>query len=217
MQKNVLITGVLSEMGAATARAFRSNGFYVYGLDREDDYAYNCDRFFQFDLHRFSTEADYRIRFADIFDQLIPRLDVLICCSAAPSVPPLRDLKLEQWQLLTNRFATGPMLLAKFFQQHLTDSKGKILFLANTYEQLSERRRVGHQLARGQYEGLSNALAADLRGAVEVNFLEPKMLERAGFPGNPRRERAYPDTVARLALFLCSPAAGDLTGLGLRL
>ena len=218
MQKTMLVSGVLSEMGAATARVFRQNGYYVFGVDRTDDYQYNCDRFLQFDLHKFCTEAEYRIRFAEIFDGLIPRLDVLILCAPRTKMPALRDLKLESWHKVQNYTTTGPMLLAKFFLSRLEEQRGNILFLNNTHDHQTEREHIGYQLITGTFGGLGRALAADLNGSVEVNVIHPKRLKREGFAGNKKQPgRDYADEVARLALFACSPAAGSLTGLDLRL
>ena len=113
MQKNMLITGVYGKIGATISSFFREKGYYVFGLDKHDNFQYTCDRFIQFDINQFVTDASYRVRFTSIFDQVIAKLHILINNAAVQKLDSLEDIKLQDWQESLNVNMTGPMVLSK--------------------------------------------------------------------------------------------------------
>ncbi len=230
--KNVLITGVLGGIGSALARAFRANKYYVYGLDVREKSETHCDRFIRFDINQFVTDVDYRIRFTQLFDELIPRLDVLINNAAVQMLDHLEDIKLEDWQESLNVNLTGPMLLSKLFLDRLEESQGCIINIGSIHHQLTKPRFVTYATTKSALIGLTRALAVDLEGRVRVNAISPAAIEtemlRAGFEDDPdaieklRRIHpvqriGYPDDVAKLALFLASENTGFIHGANLQL
>ncbi len=232
MKKNVFITGVLGGIGAALAKTFRENGFYVYGVDRREDFHGNCDRFLRFDINDFVKDAAYRIRFTQIFDELIPKLDVLINNAAVQRLDNLGNIKLEDWQETLNVNLTGPMLLSKLFLSKLEESKGCIINIASIHQQLTKPAFVSYATSKSALVGLTKAMAVDLEGKVRVNAISPAAIEtdmlRAGFDNNesaldelrkihPVQRIGYPADVAKLALFLTSENHGFIHGANLLL
>jgi NAD(P)-dependent dehydrogenase (short-subunit alcohol dehydrogenase family) len=227
MEKNVFITGVLGGIGSALARAFRENGYYVFGVDMREDFNGHCDRFLRFDIHQFVRDATYRIRFTQIFDEIMPNLDVLINNAAVQKLDALENIKLEDWQETLNVNLTGPMLLSKIFLNRLEASNGSIINIASIHQQLTKPGFVSYATSKSALVGLTKAMAVDLAGKVRVNSISPAAIEtamlRAGFNHDetaidelrkihPVQRIGYPADVAKLALFLASQNTGFIHG-----
>jgi len=232
MQKNVLITGVLGGIGSALATAFREEGYYVYGVDRKEDHIQSCNRFFHFDIHKFVKDVDYRLRFTSIFDEVIPRLDVLINNAAVQILGSLHEIKLEDWQETLNVNLTGPLMMSKLFLSRLENSNGSIINIGSIHQQLTKPKFISYATSKGALVSLTKAMAVDLEGKVRVNAISPAAIEtamlRAGFDNNesaidelrnlhPVKRIGYPADVAKLALFLASENTGFLHGANLSL
>ncbi|MEM1218327.1 MAG: SDR family oxidoreductase [Bacteroidota bacterium] len=227
MSKNVLITGVLGGIGSALARNFRKNGFYVYGLDRREDFMNHCDRFIRFDIHEYVRDVNYRIRYTDIFEKVIPHLDVLINNAAVQKLGKLEEIRLEDWQETMNVNLTGPLLLSKLFLKRLEDRQGSIINIGSIHQQLTKPEFISYATSKSALVGLTKAMAVDLEGRVRVNAISPAAIEtdmlRAGFDNDesaidelrrlhPVQRIGYPDDVAKLALFLASENNGFVHG-----
>ncbi len=232
MKKNVFITGVLGGIGSALAKSFRSNGYYVYGVDRREDFEGFCDRFVRFDIQAFVQDAAYRIRFSQIFEDLIPNLDVLINNAAVQRLDHLENIKLEDWQETLNVNLSGPMLLSKLFLPKLEKNSGSIINIASIHQQLTKPAFISYATSKSALVGLTKAMAVDLEGRVRVNAISPAAIEtemlRAGFENDesaldelrkihPVQRIGYPDDVAKLALFLASSNDGFIHGANLLL
>ena len=225
--KNVLITGVLGGIGSEMAKAFRAAKYYVYGLDIREKSDNNCDRFIRFDIQQFVNDAAYRIRFTQIFDEVIPRLDVLINNAAVQRLDRLENIKLEDWKESLDVNLTGPMMLSKLFLDRLEQSQGCIINIGSIHQQLTKPAFVTYATTKSALVGLTKALAIDLEGRVRVNAISPAAIEtdmlRAGFNNDesaieelrkihPVQRIGYPADVAKLALFLASENNGFIHG-----
>ena len=232
VQKNVLITGVLGGIGSALAKAFREEGYYVYGVDRNEDHIQSCNRFFHFDIHKFVKDVEYRVRFTSIFDQVIPKLDVLINNAAVQILGSLHEIKLEDWQETLNVNLTGPLIMSKLFLHRLEKANGSIINIGSIHQQLTKPRFISYATSKGALVALTKAMAVDLEGKVRVNAISPAAIEtamlRAGFDNDesaidelrklhPVQRIGYPADVAKLALFLASENTGFLHGANLSL
>ncbi len=226
-EKSVFITGVLGGIGSALARGFRENGYYVYGVDMREDFNGHCDRFLRFDLNQFVKDAAYRIRFTQIFDEIMPHLDVLINNAAVQKLDSLENIKLDDWQETLNVNLTGPMLLSKIFLARLEKNNGCVINIASIHQQLTKPGFVSYATSKSALVGLTKAMAVDLAGRVRVNSISPAAIEtamlRAGFNDDetaldelrkihPVQRIGYPADVAKLALFLASQNTGFVHG-----
>ncbi|RMG87981.1 MAG: SDR family oxidoreductase [Bacteroidetes bacterium] len=233
MQKNVLITGVLGGIGSALATGFHEAGYYVYGLDVREDIQYRAhiDRFIQFDIFEFVRDAEYRIRYSNLFEEVIPKLDVLINNAAVQKLGHLENIKLEDWQETLAVNLTGPMLLSKLFLSRLEKSRGCIINIASIHQQLTKPAFVSYATSKSALVGLTKAMAVDLGHRIRVNSISPAAIEtemlRAGFESDsaldelrkihPVQRIGYPEEVAKLAVFLASESHGFIHGANLTL
>lgn len=232
MQKNALVTGILGGIGSAIGKTLRENGYYVFGLDRRDDFQYNCDRFIQFDIHEYVQNASYRVKYTEIFDMVIPKLDILINNAAVQKLGHLKEIKLEDWQETLDVNLTGPMLLSKLFLSRLEESQGSIINVGSIHHSLTKPRFISYATSKSALIGLTKSMAVDLEGRVRVNAISPAAIEtdmlKAGFDGDekaleelrkihPVQRIGYPSEVAKLVLFLASENNGFIHGANLSL
>ena len=230
--KKVLITGVLGGIGSALALAFREAGFYVYGLDIQNSERHEADRLIQFDLHKFSTDEEYRNEWKRNFNVIIPELHVLINNAAVQLLDSLADLKLDDWNHTMTVNLTGPLLLGQHFLESLEEVNGCIINIGSIHQQLTKRRFISYATSKSALIGLTRALAVDLEGRVRVNAISPAAIETdmllAGFDGNqgaldelrkihPVQRIGSPNDVAKMALFLASESSGFIHGANLTL
>ena len=213
MKKNILINGAINEIGTALAKAFRTKGYYVYGLDKKEDYDGICDRSLRFDIRQFVTDAGYRIRFSQIMDEIAPRLNALINIEEINLRGHLKDIQLDDWQQSMDVNLTGPMLLSKLFVTKLEKSKGAILNIGNIAFDNSEDGQMAYLASKNALNGLTSALAIDLKGRVVVNsitmMMEGEKGESSAGKGNLKN---YADELAKLAVYLVNENAGLIHG-----
>ncbi|MCB0641326.1 MAG: SDR family oxidoreductase [Phaeodactylibacter sp.] len=228
MKKHALVTGVLGGIGSAIAKHLRQNGYYVYGLDKRSDFHTTSDRHIQFDIHEYVKDAAYRIRFTDIFEQVIPRLDVLVNNAAVQRLGKLEEIRLEDWQETLNVNLTGPLLLSKLFLKRLeADGGGSIINIASIHQSLTKPAFVSYATSKSALVGLTKALAVDLAGRVRVNAISPAAIETSmlleGFRNDskavdelraihPVQRIGMPEDVAKLVLFLAEEKSGFIHG-----
>lgn len=232
MKKYVFITGVLGGIGSALSRAFRDAGYYVYGVDRREDFEGVCDRAIRFDINEFVSDASYRIRFTKIFHDLVPNLDVLVNNAAVQHLGHLEEIQLDHWQETLNVNLTGPMMLCKLFSEKLEARQGCIINIGSIHHQLTKPAFVTYATSKSALIGFTKALAVDLEGRIRVNAISPAAIEtpmlKAGFDNDetaldelrrihPVKRIGYPADVAKLALFLASENSGFIHGANLTL
>lgn len=232
MTKYALVTGVLGGIGSVISRKLKESGYYVYGLDVRDDFDYKCDRFILFDINQFVVDSSYRIRFTEIFNNLIPNLDLLVNNAAVQRLDSLDNLKIEEWSETLNVNLTGPLLLSKLFLKRLEESKGSIINIGSIHERLTKKRFVSYATSKSALVGLTRAMAVDLEGRVRVNAVSPAAIETKmlleGFDNNeekvkelealhPVQRIGYPEDVAKLVLFLASENNGFIHGANISL
>ena len=228
MAKNALITGVLGNIGSAIAENLRDNGYYVFGLDKRDDFQYKCDRFIQFDINQYVKDAAYRVKFTDIFDRVIPKLDLLVNNASVQILGHLDEIKMEDWNESLNVNLTGPMLLSKLFKVKLEEKYGSIINVGSIHTQLTKPKYISYSTSQSALIGLTKALAVDLKGKIRVNAISPASLDeetlksiqsqvKKGRAQHPGQQETYPEEIAKLVLFLSEEDAGFIHGANLSL
>ena len=198
MKKNVFISNVFTESGIATAKAFRASGYYVYGADKKEDYEGLCDRSLRFDLNLFVTDAGYRIKFTQIFDEIMLNLNTLVFCQNPTSVAPLKEIQLEYWNASINEEVTGPMLLAKLFQMRLEKSQGSIVFILESQASKVKEIDIAYITSSSALIGLMRAMSLDMAGKVKVNAITTA----SEFKPEDKFKEPYMKEVAQMAVHL---------------
>ncbi len=222
MKKNVFITGVFGTTGVALAREFRENGYYVYGVDDKEDFEGTCDRAIRFDINQFVSDAGYRIRFTQIFDEIIPRLDVLINNAEVKKLGRLNEIRLEDWEETLNVNLTGPMMLSKLFLKRLTVVNGAILNVGSIHQNLTAPEHVAYSTSMNAMHGLTKAMAVDLKGKVQVNSISlasGTTVQSGQIPDEQVQnlELEYAEELSKMAVYLVSMESKLLHGVNIQM
>lgn len=232
MQKTVLITGVLGGIGRGLAKAFSDAGYKVVGLDLKEGVNEHCHKFFQFDLHLYCTDENYRRDKEALFNAEIQELYVLINNAAVQILNSLVDIKLADWNQTLNVNLTGPLLLSQFFFNRLVESKGSVINIASIHQQLTKKQFIAYATSKSALVGLTKAISVDLQGKVRVNAISPAAIDtqmlRDGFNNDedmvqrlnelhPIQRIGKPAEVSKLALLLAEDELGFINGANIQI
>ena len=156
------------------------------------------------------------------------RIDCLVNNAGINRNGPLEQLALADWHRVLGTNLTGAMLCAKHAAAHLQQAGGAIVNIASTRALMSEAGTEAYSASKGGLVALTHALAISLGPGVRVNCISPGWIVTHGYHKPPEQPAApltaadhaqhpagragRPGDVAELALFLCSDAAGFITG-----
>jgi NAD(P)-dependent dehydrogenase (short-subunit alcohol dehydrogenase family) len=161
------------------------------------------------------------------------RLDTLVCCAGNNVRGPLQELTEQQWDSLLDLHLKGHFLSCKMALPHMLEQDfGRILTVSSrgAFFQVPFSKRdskdvrrppsTPYSAAKAGIIGLTTTLAVELWDTgINVNCLLPSATTQL-FPetrprmvgGVPASQSLDPDDVAPAAVYLCSPAARDISG-----
>jgi NAD(P)-dependent dehydrogenase (short-subunit alcohol dehydrogenase family) len=141
---------------------------------------------------------------------------------------PLRDLRLEDWNLVLGTNLTGPFLLAKHAAPYLARDGGSIVNICSTRALMSEPGTEAYSASKGGLLALTHALAMSLGPRVRVNAVSPGWIEVSAYKKASRRKEpalsdadhsqhpagrvGEPGDIARMVLFLLAEENSFITG-----
>lgn len=168
---------------------------------------------------------------AGVAEQVIAKLggcDILVNNAGINNRKPLEDFTLTEWNQVLGVNLTGAFLLCRAFVPGMKKKKfGRILNTTSTMSHVSLPNRSVYSASKAGLLGMTKALALELASYnITVNGISPgpfatemntQLLE------DPRRNREFmariplgrwgrPEEVGSLAVYLCSDAAGFITG-----
>ena len=227
----VLITGGAQGIGRATAQHFLQAGYRAVIADCDGTAGaaaqralapFGDVRFVSADIAR---DDDVAMLVAASLEHY-GRLDVLINNAGILRNRPLAELRLEDWERVIGVNLTGAMLCSKHAAPHLAARRGSIVNIASTRAHMSEPNTEAYSASKGGLIALTHALAISLGPQVRVNCVspgwidvgawrlppEPDRLSAADHAQHPAGRVGRPEDVAEMVLYLCSDAAGFITG-----
>lgn len=142
---------------------------------------------------------------------------------------PALDLTDEEFAALLDTHLTAGFALAREAARSMLKRRhGSILFIASMASYMGVPGVAGYSAAKAGVLGLVRALAAEWSsGGVRVNAIAPGWIDtemsRKAFAGDPERRQkvlsrtpmartGQPSEIGEVAAWLCSPAAGFITG-----
>lgn len=210
----VLITGVSSGIGLATARHFLGQGAKVHGVDR-DPCPESQVEFYRADL----ASREETVVLAETLLRELPGLDLLVNNAGQMERKPLADLCLERWDQVLHTNLTAPLILSRALAPKLAEEKGSIVNIASTRAHMSEPDTEAYSASKGGLIALTHSLAVSLGPYIRVNCISPGWIDVAGEPLRPVDHSQHPsgrvgvaEDIARTIDFLTKPENSFITG-----
>ena len=224
--RNVLVTGASSGIGLAIARAFRDAGAAVTVTGNGPAETYEAE----FDEMRY-RRLDVRDGAAvTALAEEIPALDVLVNAAGTSRPGGRSEFEPEAFAAALDINLAGSFRPAQAFLVQLSESRGAAVNIASMSSNFGLPTVPGYTASKGGVVAMTRALAvAWAARGIRVNAIAPGWVRTkltAPVIADPDRNRAIlartplgrwaePDEMAGAVLFLCSPAAGFITGVTL--
>ena len=202
-----MITGGAHGIGKAVAEAFEAEGAVVHRIDTTPG------DWFVGDISR----PEVLERFAESVIKSSGGVDYLV--NNAP--PPMAGIDACDWDGFQRALAIGvtaPFYLTRLLMPHFRDG-ASVVNLSSSRDRMSQPQTESYAAAKGGIAALTHALAVSLAGLARVNSISPGWINTTGsdIAGADARQQPVgrvgkPEDVAALVLFLCSDAAGFITG-----
>ncbi len=238
--KVALVTGAASGIGLAIARDFAGHGVRVTlaDIDQERGQAAASElagaRFERADM----TSAEDISRL--VADTLATegKIDILVNNAGIQHVAPIHEFPEAKWRLIIDMMLTAPFLLTKAALPNMYERKwGRIINIASIHGLIASPFKSAYVAAKHGLVGLTRTTALEA-GAYNVtcnaicpsyvrtplvekqiadqarihNIPEDQVVEKIMVVNGAIHRLLEPREVAQLATYLCSDAAGGITG-----
>jgi 2-keto-3-deoxy-L-fuconate dehydrogenase len=228
--KTALVTGGASGIGEATARALSEAGARVLIVDLNGDRARAAAAGIPSAESRVcditSEEA-----VAELFAGL-PDLDILVNCAGIGAVGRIDETPLEELRRLFRVNVEGTFLVTRAALPSLLKVRGSIVNIGSVAGMVGVKRRFAYCATKGAVHAMTRQLATDFPTELRVNCIAPGTVDTPFVEGylekyhshekekvraelnqrQPMGRLGRPEEIARLALYLCSPAADFMNG-----
>jgi NAD(P)-dependent dehydrogenase (short-subunit alcohol dehydrogenase family) len=229
-----VITGASRGIGRATALAMAGAGAKLALVGRDqaklaetlklvrekgaEAQTYTCD---------VREEAQVR-KLADEVGKRFGKVHILVNNAGTAIRKNVIDFSLEEWRALTDTNITGVFLMCKYIVPLMRgQGYGRIINLTSIMAHVSSTGRGVYSATKHAVAGLTKALALELvdekincvaisPGFIATDLTAPLRADpaknQALMDQTPMRRWGQPEEIASLALYICSDAAGFMTG-----
>lgn len=226
----VVVTGGANGIGRATVEAFLTAGAAVAFVDTDKQAGQKIvSRFERNDVyfhHGDITEEAVLHAFAEAVKQRFGKLDYLVNNACISKKGILSACSHQDFNYVLTLGVTAPYLLTSLFLPVFT-ADASVVNIASSRGFMSQKDTESYSAAKGGILSLTHALSISLSGKVRVNSISPGWIDTGSFhikdDYRPDYETAdllqhpvgrvgVPDDIVQTIRFLCSDAAGFITG-----
>ncbi len=228
--KTALVTGGASGIGEATVRALAEAGARVLIVDLNGERARalaatvaNCESF--------ACDITSEEGVGELFAGL-RHLDILINCAGVGAVGRIDETPLEELRRLFRVNVEGTFLMTRGALPLLLKVRGSIVNIGSVAGMVGVKRRFAYCATKGAVHAMTRQLAGDFPTELRVNCIAPGTVDTPFIEGylekyhshekekvraelnqrQPMGRLGRPEEIARLALYLCAPAADFMNG-----
>ncbi len=230
-----LITGASRGLGKAMALALAAEGASIalVARDREElqktaEEVWRTGsgaQVFQADI----TSEDQVLRLEKEVADAFGRVHILINNAGINIRKPITEFTLEEWRRVLDTNLTSTFLMCRAFVPHMKGGNGygRVINLGSTMAHVSLPARTAYSASKSAILGLTHALALELApDGITVNSISPGPFAtemNTALMQNPELNAQFVakipvgrwgrvEEVGQLAVYLCSPEAGFITG-----
>lgn len=221
--KVCVITGGSNGIGRCMVDQFIKTGYRVFVVDR-DESAFEHMQEVYGKQHCFCYGGDIAASevlegFADFIREHTAHVDALIHNACLSRRGILSGCGYEDFNYVLQVGVSAPYYLTMLLQ-NLLSKEASIVNIASTRAEMSQADTESYSAAKGGIRALTHALSASLAGKARVNCISPGWihtgdeadLSATDHSQHPAARVGRPSDIAKMALYLCSDAAGFITG-----
>lgn len=228
--QTALITGGASGIGEATARIFSEAGAEILIVDVDGPRAESVSRSlpksraFRCDI---TSEQEVKAMFTGI-----ERLNILVNCAGIGLVGSIEETDLADFQRLFRVNVDGTFLVTQAAIPLLKTVRGSVLNIGSVAGLVGVKRRFAYCATKGAVTAMTRQLAVEYPKELRANCIAPGTVDspfvEAYLEKYHRHEKdrvreelnerqplgrlGRPEEIAKLALYICSPAADFMNG-----
>ena len=228
--KLALITGGASGIGEATVRLFSEAGARVLIVDIDNLRAHELSRAVPNSEARPCDVTD-ETQVEQLFTQLTS-LDILVNSAGIGMVGNVEETEVAEFRRLFRVNVEGTYLMTRAAIPLLKKSRGSVLNIGSVAGIVGVKRRFAYCSTKGAVMAMTRQLAVDYPTEIRANCIAPGTVDtpfveaylekyhrhekekvRLELQGRqPLGRLGRPDEIAKLALYICSPAADFMNG-----
>jgi NAD(P)-dependent dehydrogenase (short-subunit alcohol dehydrogenase family) len=232
--KVALITGASKGLGKAMSLALAEAGAKIALVSRDKKLlteAATAIRAFGSDAEVFPADVSDETQVLALEKAVVARfgkVQILINNAGINLRKPITDFTLEEWNRIQTTNVTSAFLICRSFVPHLKgQGYGRIINMASMFGHVSLPGRTAYSTSKAGLLGFTKALALELAPenitvnaisagpcATEINKVLTENAELTQFflSRVPVGRWGRPEEIGQLAAYLCSEAAGFITG-----
>lgn len=228
--KVALVTGGASGIGAATVRLFSEAGARVLIVDIDDARARElANGVPNTEARRCDITQEGQVH--ELFASLTA-LDILINSAGIGMVGTVEETELGEFQRLFRVNVEGTYLVTRAAIPLLKKARGSVVNIGSVAGLVGVKRRFAYCATKGAVMAMTRQLAVDYPTEIRANCIAPGTVDtpfvEAYLEKYHRNEKdkvrielnerqplgrlGRPDEIAKLALYICSPAADFMNG-----